>query len=60
MAQLSAADRKSILGPGYLEPEVTEASSATAKAAKWASTRSTMIGLLIGVMLVAALIFFRS
>ena len=59
MAELSAADRKSILGPDYREPEVTEESVAAGKAAKWASTRNAIIGLVVGVLLVAVLVFFQ-
>jgi hypothetical protein len=60
MAELSAADRKSILGADYREAEVTEASLAAGKAAKWVSARNTVIGLVLAALLVAVLVFFRS
>jgi hypothetical protein len=60
MAELSAADKRAILGPNYKEPEVTAASRAEQKAATFASRRNVAIGVLVLAVIILIAVFYGS
>jgi hypothetical protein len=60
MAELSAADRRVLLGADYKEPEVTEASRAAEKAARRASMRNTVIGIGVFAAIILLAVLFGS
>jgi hypothetical protein len=60
MAELSAADKRVLLGANYKEPEVTAASLAEQKAARLASLRNTAIGIAVVAIVILIAIFYRS
>jgi hypothetical protein len=58
MAELSAADRRAILGPDYKPPEVTEESLAGQKADRRASIRNTAIALaVVAIIILLAIVY---
>lgn len=60
MADLSASDKRAILGPNYKEPELTEQDRADLKAAKFQSRRNLVIGTAVLAVIVLLAVFFGS
>jgi hypothetical protein len=60
MAELSAADKRVLLGANYKEPEVTAESLARENAAKRASLRKVGIGIAVFAGIITLAILFGS
>jgi hypothetical protein len=60
MAELSAADKRVLLGANYKEPEVTAESLAQGNAAKRASLRKVGIGIAVFAGIITLAILFGS